>query len=213
MSTTTTASIASTATATERAAALDKVATQKKEAKLNSTAATFKAEMSTFSDMRSERADEIRSTLNEESSKRDRLQVKTQETHALANARLAGMSAAATNLVYKYKLDASALEKGSRELKLHTCAILEAIAHNNGTLCKRPYEAFGAFLAAKGLSNVKTSDFQREAGHTGHTQASYSRTILKFLGAIESAEKSGSVWIYKFNADSKLLSDFVALFK
>lgn len=187
---------------------------QAPKATLNKTAEKFIASMSTFADVRSEKASELASKLNDKSVKRDTNAVKTQETHATYNAKLAGMTSAASNLVFKYKIDATAIESQSRELKKRTIGILEAIASNDASKLDNSLNAFGHYLISKGLKNVSTSDFQREAMHSTGTQSTYCKNAFLFLGLIKTAPKVATgKWIFDFNADSELLEAFLKLFK
>lgn len=197
-------------------AAVEAIATktQKVTDKLNKTAQSFRANMETFGDMRSEKADELRNNLNDDSVTRDKNAVKTQETHATWNKRLAGMSTQASNLVFKYKIDAKVIESQSRELKKRTIGLLEAIANNDPSYLDNGLNAFGHYLKAKGLDNVTTADFQREAQHATGTQSTYCKNAFLFLGMIQKAPKVATgKWIFDFDADSELLTAYVALFK
>jgi hypothetical protein len=129
-------------------------------------------------------------------------------THERFNEALRDMSEAGHKALAKYKVDAEALAKQSRELKKRSIAILEALgsqAHVND----RALDAVLQFIVEKNPAVVTLEQVRKQMQHETTTQAQYFKTCAIFF-KFGDYSKSEKQLILK--SDAPVLRDLLKLY-
>lgn len=133
---------------------------------------------------------------------------KTAQTHEKYNEALANMSEKALAILNKYKVDAEALSKQSRELKKRSIAILEALAHSQ-RVNDRALDAVLQYIEFKKCDAMSLSQVQAQMNHITDTQAQYFKTCATFF---KFATYSKSDKTLNLKRDANVLRDLLALY-